>query len=128
MGFCDTHDNSMFQPVESHSVPLTPESCFLLGFRAVSYELFQKKAALRSMNIIRELDRSMPFEQQVEHGSNLSTFKKEGTKRGVSNIKRWKKQYDTIFIKEEFKQFRFVGVEYSSLLPDSGMWCISSRV
>ena len=51
MGFCNTHDNSMFQPVESHSVPLTPKSCFLLGFRAVSYELFQKKTALRSMNI-----------------------------------------------------------------------------
>ena len=26
MGFCGTHDNSMFQPVETHSVLLTPES------------------------------------------------------------------------------------------------------
>ena len=119
MGFCDTHDNSMFQPVESHSVPLSPESCFLLGFRAVSYELFQKKAALRSMNIIRELDRGMPFEKQVAC-QQLVHVQKEGTKRGVSNIKRWKKQYDTIFIKEEFEQYRFVSVEYSSVLPVVG--------
>ena len=43
MGFCDTHDNSMFKSVETVPVELTPECCFLLGFRAISYELFQKK-------------------------------------------------------------------------------------
>ena len=119
MGFCDTHDNSMFQPVESHSVPLTPESCFLLSFRAVSYELFQKRAALRSVNTMRELDRGKPFEDQCEL-QQLIHLHEEGTKRGLADCERWKKQYDTIFIKERFEQYRFVGVAYSSVLPVVG--------
>ena len=119
MGFCDTHDNSMFKPVESHGVPLTPESCFLLGFRAVSYELFQKKAVLRSMNILRELDRGKPFGEQCEW-QELVHLHEEGTKRGLADFERWKRQYDTIFIKERFEQYRFVGVAYSSVLPVVG--------
>ena len=119
MGFCDTHDNSMFQPIESQSAALNPESCFLLGFRAVSYELFQKTAALRSMNIIREMDRGRPFENQCAF-QQLVHIQEEGTKRGISDIKTWKKQYDTIFMKEQFQQYRFVGVEYSSVLPIVG--------
>ena len=71
------------------------------------------------MNVIRELDRGMPFEEQVACQQRVHV-QKEGTKRGVSNIKRWKKQYDTIFIKEEFERYRFVSVEYSSVLPVVG--------
>ena len=119
MGFCGTHDNSMFQPVESHSVPLTPKSCFLLGFRAVSYELFQKRAVLRSMNILREWDRGKPFEEQCDLQQRIHLHE-EGTRRGLADFERWKKQYDTIFIKERFEQYQFVGVEYSSVLPVVG--------
>ncbi len=119
MGFCDRHDNSMFKPVESQSVPLTPESCFLLGFRAASYELFQKRAALQSVNILRELDRGKPFWHQCELQQNLY-FHEEGTKRGLADCERWKRQYDTIFIKQHFNQFRFVAVAFSALLPVVG--------
>ena len=119
MGFCDTHDNSMFQPVETHAVPLTPKSCFLLGFRAISYELFLKKAALRSVNTMRELDHGKPFGDQCRFQQYMHIYE-EGTKRGVADCERWKEQYDTIFIKERFEEYRFVGVEYSSVLPVVG--------
>ena len=119
MGFCGTHDNSMFQPVETHSVLLTPESCFILGFRAISYELFSKKAALRSVETMRELDRGKPFENQCALQQHIHLYE-TGTKRGLDDCERWKKQYDTIFIKERFEEYRFVGVEYSSVLPVVG--------
>ena len=119
MGFCDTHDNSMFKPVEAHTVRLTPESCFLLGFRAISYELFSKRAALRAVNITRELDRGKPFWCQCELQQQLHSYE-EGTKRGVADCERWKKQYDTICIKKRFEEYRCVGVTYSSVLPVVG--------
>ena len=119
MGFCDTHDNSMFQPVETQPVRLTPESCFLLGFRAISYELFTKRAALRSVNIMRDLDRGKSFGNQCELQQQMHVYE-EGTKRGVADCERWKKQYDTIYIKRRFDEYRCVGVTYSSVIPVVG--------
>ena len=41
----------------------------------------------------------------------------EGTKRGVADCERWKKQYDTIYIDKRFNEYRCVGVTYSAVLP-----------
>ena len=117
MGFCDTHDNSMFKSVETVPVELTPE--FLLGFRAISYELFQKKAALRSISITRESDRGRPFEDQCAIQQHLHMFE-EGTKRGVADLEGWKRHYDKIFITRQFAEYHCVGVSYSSVLPMVG--------
>ena len=117
MGFCDTHDNSMFKSVETgRPVQLTSECCFLLGFRAISYELLQKRAALRSISITREADRGRPFEDQCEIQHRLHMFK-EGTQRGVADLERLKRHYDTIFVKRQFEEYHCVGVSYSSILP-----------
>ena len=119
MGFCDTHDNSMFKSVETVPVQLTPECCFLLGFRATSYELLQKRAALRSVSITRESDRGRPFEDQCAIQQHLHMFK-EGTKRGVADLERRKRHYDRIFVTRQFEEYRCVGVSYSSVLPMVG--------
>ena len=100
-------------------MPLTRESCFLLGFRAMSYELFSKRAALRSVNILRELDRGKPFEHQCEWQEYLHVYE-EGTKRGMADCERWKKRYDSIFIEKQFEEYRFAGLVYSSVLPVVG--------
>lgn len=64
-GFCETHDRSMFRPLEVGSPTLAIENVFLLSFRAMAYELFAKRAALRSVPIQRDLDRGAPFEAQA---------------------------------------------------------------
>ena len=119
MGFCDTHDNSMFKSVEAVPVQLTSECCFLLGFRAVAYELLQKRAALRSISITRESDRGRPFEDQCTIQQHLHMFE-EGTKRGVADLERWKRHYDTIFVTRRFEEYHCVGVAYSAVLPVVG--------
>ena len=118
-GFCNTHDNSMFKPVETQTVRLTPENCFLLGFRAMSYELFSKRAMLQSLNIMREVDRGKSFGYQCAVQQFLHVCI-EGAKRGVADCERWKKQYDTIYVEKRFKEYRGVGVTYSSVLPVVG--------
>ena len=119
MGFCDKHDNSMFQPVERQSVPLTTHSCFLLGFRANSYELYSKKAELRWLKLMREWDCGRPFEDQC-YLQQSRHLREQGALCGLADSKRWKKQYDTIFLDERFDEYRFVGVAYSSILPVVG--------
>ena len=119
MGFCDEHDNSLFQPVEKQSVPLTPQSCFLFGFRALSYELFSKRAELRSMKIMRDLDCGKAFEDQCALQQHMH-LSEQGAMRGLADGERWKNQYDAIFLEERFEEYRFVAVTYSSMLPVVG--------
>ena len=119
MGFCEKHDNSMFQPVETKPVPLTAQSCFLLGFRALSYELFSKRAELRSMTLMRESDYGKPFEIQCQLQQELY-YRAQGAQRGLADCQRWKNQYDSIFLDERFDEYRFVGVAYSAILPVVG--------
>ena len=119
MGFCDKHDNSMFQAVEKPYVSLTPQSCFLLGFRALSYELFSKRAELRSMAKMRELDfgKAFAYQCQLQQEMNLREY---GAKRALADCVRWKNQYNAIFLDARFEEYRFVGVAYSSVLPVVG--------
>ncbi len=48
-GFCGHHDNLTFAPVENEPFTATDEQCFLLGYRAMCRELYQKQTALESM-------------------------------------------------------------------------------
>lgn len=119
MGFCSKHDNSMFRTVESPIVSLTPESCFLLGFRAVSYELYSKRAELRWMSIMREFDfgKSFAYQAELQQRINLHEY---GVKRALNDCMRWKNKYDEIFFTSRFQEYRFVGAKYSSVLPVVG--------
>ena len=119
MGFCAEHDNSMFEPVEKQSFALTPQSCFLLGFRALSYELFAKRAEIRSMQGMRELDNGQPFavQRRWQREMNLREY---GAKRAQADLERWKHRYDVIFLNGRFEEYRYLGVTFSSILPVVG--------
>ena len=119
MGFCNRHDTEMFRPVETQSVTLTPETCFLLGFRAISYERLAKQAALGAMEVQREADKGAPFDIQCQIQEYLHIYR-EGLVRGLADTKRWKAQYDEAFRERQFDICRFYGVEYSEVLPVVG--------
>lgn len=119
MGFCAKHDYSMFQPVEKQSFTLSSQSCFLLGFRALSYELFSKRAELRSMQGMRELDSGQPFAFQCQWQQEMN-LREYGAKRAQADLERWKRRYDSIFLIRRFEEYRYVGVTFSSILPVVG--------
>ena len=119
MGFCAKHDNAMFQPVEKQSFTLSPQSCFLLGFRALSNELFSKRAELRAMQGMRELDSGKPFAVQCQWQQDMN-LREFGSKRALADLERWKSRYDSIFLNGRFEEYRYVGVTFSSILPVVG--------
>ena len=65
-GFCGYHDNVTFAPVEDAPFTATDEQCFLLGYRAMCRELYQKTTALEATkNYIRTLDRGRSVQEQI---------------------------------------------------------------
>lgn len=119
MGFCNHHDTEMFRPVETGSIMLTPESCFLFSFRAIAYELFTKRKAIRALNIQREMDKGQPFDIQCTTQEYINVYG-QGLRRGLEDVERWKADYDAAYIEQRFDLHRFYGVAFSEILPIVG--------
>src|SRR5262249_39720857 len=69
-GFCGLHDSKTFESLEMRPFAATPEQCFLIGYRAICHEAYQKRAALRAVPKMRELaDRGLPeeFQRDIQH-------------------------------------------------------------
>ena len=98
------------------SVSLTSEMAFLLSFRALAYETLQKEAALRNIDVLRDLDKGKPFSDQcdIQRHINMSA---EGTKRGLADLNRWKREYDLAFLNSEFDKYQFYCAAFARALP-----------
>ena len=116
LGFCGRHDSEMFRSVENGTILLTSETAFLLSFRALAYETLQKEAALRNIDVLRDLDKGKPFSDQcdIQRHINMSA---EGTKRGLADLNRWKREYDLAFLNSEFDKYQFYCVAFARALP-----------
>lgn len=124
MGFCGHHDTTMFRSVETGLVSLTHEAAFLLSFRAVAYEVFQKRAALESsMRTDRDADKGKPFEAQCAIQEHRH-FYQEGLRRGVAEIERWKAEYDSTYLNLDYSRFAFYAVAFEGVLPVVACGCI----
>lgn len=115
-GFCENHDTSMFRPVETGVTDLSAETVYLLTFRALAYELYTKRAALRSDPIQREMDFGKPFEIQAIIQTRLH-FLKQGMIRGLADLELWKERYDLAYRQRDLSDFSFYAVEFDDILP-----------
>lgn len=115
-GFCQTHDSSMFRPVEVENRRLSQENAFLLSFRALAYETYTKRAALRCISIQREMDRGSPFELQVMIQQHLNLYM-HGLHRGLDDLARWKASYDSTLLSGDYSEYSFFAVEFSDVIP-----------
>jgi hypothetical protein len=85
----------------------------------LAFELFEKRAALRNVEIQRELDRGQPFERQCQIQHHVYLIR-EGTVRALADLERWKNACDRAFSEERFEAVRFFGVVFSEVLPVVG--------
>ena len=116
MGFCDTHDDQLFAPVEKSPVKLDKEAAFLLSFRAICYESFQKDVAYRNIDIQRQIDKGKDFEIQCFVQQYLHVLR-EGMKRALRDLDEWKKAYDDAYRSGDYGKFSFYAVLFSDPLP-----------
>ena len=118
-GFCNRHDTELFRPAETGQVLLSDEVCFLLSFRAISYELFAKQAQFQLIHAMRDADSGKPFELQCDIQEFIHSHG-EGIRRGLVDMQRWKNQYDSILLERSFREHEFAATEFSGVLPVVG--------
>jgi len=116
-GFCSHHDTELFRPVELADSTLDQWNGFLLSFRAITYELATKIAALDAHITSRELiDHGKPFEMQVTTQSFMH-FQQIGLQKGRDDVTRWKAEYDQAFLNRDLSNFRIFGITFDGTLP-----------
>jgi hypothetical protein len=64
-GFCGRHDSATFKSLEGSDFVGSSEQCFLIGYRALCHEIYQKSGLIRSYPRMRDLvDRGLLPEHQ----------------------------------------------------------------
>lgn len=101
-GFCGRHDNEVFSPLEKKPFRGTPEQCFLVGYRALCHELYQKSASIRAQLSLRELwDRGRPEDEQQQIHEVTSVFL-AGSYKGLENNQALKSHADAVLLSRNF--------------------------
>ena len=115
-GFCAQHDNAIFAPLENQTFCGTPEQCFLLGYRALAREIYNKRAAAKSPDILRDMDKGKPLAGQVELQEMASALEiaNEAVARDNSY---YKSIYDDILERREFHTVRAYIIEFEAPPP-----------
>ena len=102
-GFCGRHDNLTFAPLEDAPFTATDEQCFLLGYRAVCRELYQKQAALNAVSYLRTLDRGRSVEEQMGFQRFLDRMER-GQTAGCRDLVERKSDFDRILLSRSFSE------------------------
>jgi hypothetical protein len=118
-GFCGRHDDLLFAALEKQPFIATDEQCFLLMYRAVVRELFQKIAALESME-----ERKRVFHQRrirVEKSTaDVGDAYELATRKGLSDIESYKVALDALLCSRTFSKTRRYVIEFE---PPATVMC-----
>jgi len=103
--FCNKHDNSTFAPLESKPFSGSKEQIFIIGYRAVCWELYQKIRALRSYPTTRKyIDRGTSPDLQKFIQGTLA-IQNAGFKNGFEEVKKVKTVMDDAYLRKHYSAF-----------------------
>jgi len=100
-GFCSHHDNVTFAPVENEPFTASDEQCFLLGYRALCREFYQKQTALEATGFMRTLDRGRSTGEQIGFQGLLDNIQR-GQSAGLRDLMERKTEFDKILLGGSF--------------------------
>lgn len=115
-GFCSHHDNTTFAPVDDEPFTASDEQCFLLGYRALCREVYQKETQLDAMEAMRTLDRGRSLGEQVALQQFLDKCERAAA-AGQRDLKDRKSTYDQILLARSFSDM-FKYVIFTKGIPD----------
>lgn len=117
LGFCERHDGEMFRPIESQTPSPTRANAFLFAYRAMAYELYQKRFQLDLIPFKkRELDKGESFKAQAWTQEYLHLLQ-HGAERGLKDLLAWKRDFDRMWLESDFGDFEFFGMRFQGSLP-----------
>ena len=114
-GFCTVHD-SVFSPIETAPFASRPEQRFLLAYRAICHEVYQKSAALKALPIYSDLiDRGTPQVEQLQYQDMMRTFT-AGVSSGLTSARTFKAEMDCELLARDFGKFSWLTITFSGPL------------
>jgi hypothetical protein len=103
--FCNKHDSITFAPLESKPFIGSKEQIFLIGYRAVCWELYQKIRAIRAYpTISRNLDRGTPIDLQKLIQKSVSV-QNAGFRKGYEDVKKVKSAMDEAYLRKDYSAY-----------------------
>jgi len=103
--FCNKHDTQAFAPLEAVPFTGTQEQIFLIAYRAICWELHQKRrATLASPAVRRLIDRGQPEFVQQRIQSVLGV-QEAGFSKGLSELSELKEKMDAALVSGDYAGF-----------------------
>jgi hypothetical protein len=126
-GFCSVHD-AVFEPVERQVFTRTPEQCFLLSYRSICFEMYQKSGSERSNPAIAELiDRGLPPEAQ-QLAQEILGVMQLGVQKGREDAAAVKEFMDRQLLSGDYRGWRWLILEFTGPLSITTCGAISPNV
>lgn len=108
-GFCETHDSEIFIPIEQSPFTATDEQCFLLAFRAISRELFIKRATVKTQPLQRNIDSDRDLFTQYFIQERCSILETSMSK-GLEELQNIFDDHYKIYISNNFTKINYVSI------------------
>lgn len=119
-GFCAKHDDLTFGPLEKAVFTGTAEQCFLIAYRALCHEVYQKIGALRGDQVMRNIvDRGMPIEWQKAVQESFAVME-AGARAGLADFQALKALMDQQLITKDYSGWSDTIIEFK------GDLCVAS--
>jgi len=114
--FCSRHDAGTFAELETKPFDGGAEQCFLMGYRALCYELYQKQGILRAAPAVKPLlDRGRSFFDQ-QHIQHAQTVVNAGAQHGLNGMTALKSEMDTQLLANDFRGWSRLVVRFRGSL------------
>jgi hypothetical protein len=105
-----------FAPVEKEPFTATDQQCFLLGYRAVCRELYQKTTVMDAIPFLRDQDKGRDLADQLFWQQVLSDMS-QGMTAGLHDLQRRKTIFDKTLVQGTYADVCHYILE-TSVVPD----------
>ncbi len=103
--FCGFHDDQVFSALEKMPFNGEKEQIFLIAYRAICWELYQKQYAVMSSPTMREnIDRGVPEDMQQKIQQILHV-QESGFRKGLEELKLTKHEMDQSLLNGDYTPF-----------------------
>ena len=110
-GFCKTHDNEIFSPIETEAFEKTSEQCFLWAYRAVCLELYRKREKEKEyQEVLKEIGKQASVKDEVKWSLG-------GVELGLKDMLCHKEIFDQILKEQLYTDCRSIVFELSEISP-----------
>jgi hypothetical protein len=112
-GFCGKHDSETFAPLERTEFTGSWQQCFLLGYRALCHEIYEKRRVASSYEERRNLvDRGHSPNDQVA-AQDMLKWHNWGVQKGLADLERTKTVFNRVLLSGDLAPCRAAAIEFS---------------